>query len=227
MNRAIGYIRVSTNQQAESGLGLDAQRVSITTAAQRLGLPLAQVFEDAGVSGSLAIEDRPILLDAVATLKRGDVLLVAKRDRLGRDVVAVAMIERLVSKRGARVVSAAGEGTDSDDPTGLLMRRLIDSFAEYERLITAARTKAALASKRRRGERISRFAPFGYQVAADGRTLELAPSEQATLQIIRERRRSGDTLQRIADYLNSAGTLTRAGSPWRYEYVRAALRRAA
>jgi DNA invertase Pin-like site-specific DNA recombinase len=153
--RAIGYIRVSTEQQADSGLGLEAQQTNIAGAALRLGLELSRTFVDAGTSGSLAIEDRPVLLDAVATLRRGDVLLVAKRDRLGRDVIAVAMIERLIAKRGARVVSAAGEGTDSDDPAALLMRRLIDSFAEYERALIAARTRAALAAKRRRGERVS------------------------------------------------------------------------
>src|SRR5206468_4066133 len=68
---------------------------------------------------------RPVLLDAVAALKRGDVLLIAKRDRLGRDVIAVAMIERLIERKGARVVSAAGEGTDSNDPTVMLMRRIV------------------------------------------------------------------------------------------------------
>ena len=97
----------------------------MTAAAARLQLHLTDTFINAGTSGGLAIEDRPVLLEAVAALKCGDVLLVAKRDRLGRDVIAVAMIERLVSKRGARVVSAAGEGTDSDDPSALLMRRLI------------------------------------------------------------------------------------------------------
>ena len=116
ISRAIGYVRVSTEQQAESGLGLEAQQSSITAAAARLGLEFSRTFVDAGTSGSLAIEDRPVLLDAVAAVRRGDVLLVAKRDRLGRDVIAVAMIERLIAKRGARVVSAAGEGTDSDDP---------------------------------------------------------------------------------------------------------------
>src|SRR5207344_467275 len=136
-------------QQAESGLGLEAQRASVVTAAGRLGLELTRTFVDAGTSGSLTIEDRPVLLDAVAALRRGDVLLVAKRDRLGRDVIAVAMIERLIAKRGARVVSAAGEGTDSDDPSAVLMRRLIDSFAEYERALIAARTRAALAAQRR------------------------------------------------------------------------------
>jgi DNA invertase Pin-like site-specific DNA recombinase len=108
--RAIAYLRVSTDKQAESGLGLDAQEASVNAAATRLGLPLAATFTDAGTSGAMAIEGRPVLLDAVSALKRGDVLLVAKRDRIGRDVVAVAMIERLVTKRGARIVSAAGEG---------------------------------------------------------------------------------------------------------------------
>src|SRR5947199_162325 len=101
-SRAIGYIRVSTEQQAESGLGLDAQQTAVAAAASRLRLEVARTFVDAGTSGGLAIEDRPVLLDAVANLRRGDVFLVAKRDRLGRDVIAVAMIERLVSKRGAR-----------------------------------------------------------------------------------------------------------------------------
>ena len=80
---AIAYIRVSTEQQTDSGLGLEAQQASIAASAIRLGLELSRTFVDAGTSGSLAIEDRPVLLDAVAALRRGDVLLVAKRDRLG------------------------------------------------------------------------------------------------------------------------------------------------
>ena len=226
MPTASAYIRCSTERQAESGLGLEAQRASVSACAGRLGLQL-RTFEDAGTSGSLAIEDRPVLLDAVASLKRGDVLIVAKRDRLGRDVIAVAMIERLVVKRGARIVSAAGEGTDSDDPAGVLMRRLIDSFSEYERLIIAARTRSALAAKRRRGERTSRFAPYGYTFARDGRTVEPVAAEQATLGTMRAERAGGRSFQGIADYLNGLGFRTRAGSPWRFQYVQNALRRPA
>jgi len=225
--RAIGYVRVSTDQQAESGLGLEAQKAAIGIAASRLRLELVRVYSDAGISGKLAIEDRPVLLEAVGTLRRGDVLLIAKRDRLGRDVIAVALIERLIAKRGARVVSAAGEGTDSDDPAALLMRRLIDSFAEYERLIIGARTRAALAAKRRRGERISRFAPFGFSIALDGRTLEPSVTEQRTLRTIQEQRAAGASLQAIANRLNLDGERTRAGSLWRFEYVRSALRQVA
>ena len=100
--RAIAYLRVSTDQQAESGLGLEAQEAAVRSAASRLRLDVARLFVDGGTSGKLGIEDRPVLLEAVAALRRGDVLLVAKRDRIGRDVIAVAMIERLVTKRGAR-----------------------------------------------------------------------------------------------------------------------------
>jgi DNA invertase Pin-like site-specific DNA recombinase len=68
---AIAYVRVSTDQQADSGLGLEAQQASIAASAVRLGLELSRTFVDAGTSGSLAIEDRPVLLDAVAALRRG------------------------------------------------------------------------------------------------------------------------------------------------------------
>jgi DNA invertase Pin-like site-specific DNA recombinase len=224
-SRAVAYLRVSTEQQADSGLGLKAQQVSVNAAAERLHLQLAATFIDAGTSGGLGIEERPVLLDAVADLKRGDVLLVAKRDRLGRDVIAVAMIERLVTKRGARIVSAAGEGTESNDPSAVLMRRLIDSFAEYERLIISARTRAALDAKRRRGERVSGLVPFGHSLASDGRTLQANPEERTTIDLIRALREQGLSMPAIAEELNRRGLRTRAGSLWRFEYVRRVLKR--
>jgi DNA invertase Pin-like site-specific DNA recombinase len=226
MRAALAYLRVSTDKQADSGLGLEAQEAAVRAAASRLGLDRVRTFTDAGTSGALSLEDRPVLMEAIGALKRGDVLLVAKRDRLGRDVIAVALIERLIAKRGARVVSAAGEGTDSDDPSGLLMRRLIDSFAEYERALIAARTKSALAAKRRRGERVSRFAPYGFRLREDGERLEPDDAEQIILAIIRAERASGCSLAHIAATLNEAGRLTRAGTPWRFEYVRSLLTRA-
>ena len=76
--RAIAYLRVSTDLQAESGLGLEAQEAAVRSAASRLRLDVVRVFVDAGTSGKLAIEDRPVLLEAVAVLRRGDVLLVGE-----------------------------------------------------------------------------------------------------------------------------------------------------
>lgn len=220
---AIGYLRVSTEEQADSRLGLEAQRASVTAAAARLGVSLRDVSVDAAVSGALAIAARPVLVHAVSALQRGDVLLVAKRDRLGRDVIEVAMIERLVRKRGARVVSAAGEGTDNDDPSSILMRRMVDAFAEYERLMIAARTRESLAAKRARGERAGQL-PFGFQLAADGVHVEPNPVEQDKDARLWALRATGLSTRKIAAALNAAGVTTRNGTPYRHEYVARRLR---
>ena len=68
--RAFGYLRVSTDAQAESGLGLEAQQAAITAAAVRLGLPMTETFTDAGLSGSLDLDNRPSLFAAVTALRR-------------------------------------------------------------------------------------------------------------------------------------------------------------
>ena len=223
--RAVAYLRCSTDHQVDSGLGLDAQRRAIEQAAARQGLTIAATFEDAGLSGSKDIEDRPGLLDAVNALKRGDVLLIAKRDRLGRDVVAIALIERLITRKGARVLSAAGEGTDSDDPTALLMRRIVDAFGEYERLIIASRTKAALRAKRAQGLRAGNV-PFGFSADENGR---LVPheDEQRTLAAIQACRAARLSLRETAAELNRLQFRTRSGAAWRHEYVVKVLRTAA
>lgn len=227
MPKAIGYCRVSTDKQADSGLGLEAQEKAISAAATRLGLALGPMHTDAGISGAAELADRPGLMDAIADLRRGDTLIVAKRDRLGRDVIAVAMIERMVVKAKARIVSAAGEGTESDDPTGQLMRRIVDAFGEYERLLIGARTKAALKAKRARGERFSGRVPFGYRLAADGRQIEPEAAEQAILAVVRDCRQAGFSQRAIADELNRQGFSTRSGVRWQHQYVANVLRQLA
>ena len=124
---------------------------------------------------------RTVLLDALAALARGDILLVAKRDRLSRgDMMTTAMIEAAVERAGARIVSAAGEGTESDDPASVLMRRIVDAFGEYERLLIKARTRAALLAKKARGERYGQV-PYGRRLAGDGIRLEADPAEAETV----------------------------------------------
>lgn len=217
-SRAFGYLRVSTDQQADSGLGLEAQRAAIEAAAGRLGLVLAGVFTDEAVSGALDLESRPSLFAAVQGLRRGDVLIVAKRDRLGRDLVGVAMIERSIMRKGARIISAAGEGTEGTDASAMLQRQILDVFAEYERRLIGQRTKAALRAKRERGERAGNL-PFGYSLNPDGRSLDVNPAEQEVLSLLRELRTAGYSLREIADELNRQGFKTRRGSAWRHQYV--------
>lgn len=221
--RGIGYCRVSTDQQRESGLGLEAQAAAIAQTAARLGVPLIQTFTDAGLSGSLSIDDRPALADALNTLRRGDVLVVAKRDRIARDAFVSVLIEREAAKKGARIVSAAGEGTENDDPSAVFTRRILDAVSELERALTAARTRAALRAKRARGERAG-AEPYGYRVNGDGRTLHAHEPERQILTVIAECRAAGYSQRDIAAELTRRGFTTRTGSAWRFEYVRSILR---
>jgi DNA invertase Pin-like site-specific DNA recombinase len=224
--RYVAYLRVSTDEQAESGAGLAAQLDACRQHAERGGgADLIGPFADEGISGAAGIDKRPALLEALAALSPGDVLLVAKRDRLGRDPIAVAMIEAAVRRKGARVVSAAGEGTDGDGPTDVLMRRIVDAFAEYERLLIAARTRAAMQAKARRGERCGTIR-FGFDLAADGTNLIANDAEQRAVGIIREMRAAGYSLRSTAVALNAQGIPTKnSRRPWVHTSVKSVLSR--
>ncbi|MCA9507459.1 MAG: recombinase family protein [Myxococcales bacterium] len=211
--KIIGYVRVSTEFQVESGLGLEAQKNACERHALKLGQSLSQIFSDEGLSGALSLEKRPGILSALNILKSGDLLVVAKRDRLGRDPLVLAMIESAVLRKGARIVSAAGEGTDNDDPSSILMRRMIDAFSEYERLIIGARVKSALKVKKERGQLIGRV-PFGYKLAHDGIHLEFDEHEQMVLEQLLSLRARGYSIRAIAAHMNNQQVFNRGGTPW-------------
>ena len=214
------YLRVSTEQQSQSGAGLDAQQDACARAAGNL----AGVYRDEGVSGSTRLDQRPGLLALIAALDNGDTLIVAKRDRLGRDPLVVAMIESAVKRKGARIVSAAGEGTDSDSPSDILMRRLVDAFAEYERLIIGARTKAALQAKKQRGERTGSV-PYGYR-CDDGTNLIPDADEQDIVRQVQRLKNEGLSLRAIARRLTSLGKPSR-GTGWHPQTIKNILSAAA
>ena len=226
---AIGLIRVSTDEQADSGLGLKAQRRALAEAAERLGLQLVQVFEEAGVSGGAPIEKRAGLLQAVDAVPKGGVLLVAKLDRLGRDRFVQAWVEKELKVRGARVVSAAGEGTDTDDDIGgLILRRVTEMFAEVEREQIKVRTKVALAAKRRRGEKLGGTVPLGFDVEQDSNgTKRLVPSkrDQNALALMRTLHAKGYSLRAIGAELHKRGHKTKRGGKWHAKVIRSALQR--
>jgi DNA invertase Pin-like site-specific DNA recombinase len=167
------------------------------------------------VSGGAALDDRPGLLAALDDLAvhGAGVLVVAKRDRLARDVLHAGAIEAAVVARGACVVSADG-AADGDDPAARMMRQLLDVFAEFERGMIRARTRAALGAKKARGERVSGRIPYGQRLADDGRTLVPCPREAATVALALELSREGLPLRGIAARLASAGHVARSGKPF-------------
>jgi len=221
---AIGYVRVSTDEQGRSGLGLEAQREAIAQAAARAGLEAPIVFEDAGVSGGAALAKRPGLMDALEALKRGGVLIVAKRDRLARSMSVILGLEAIVARKRARIVSAAGEGTEDDGADAVFMRRIMDANAERERFIIGQRTAAAKRVQRRRGAHTGGGVPFGYDIDAAGRLIANV-NEMATLGLMAQLKADGLSVRAIAAQLNEAGALTKTGRQWNHTTVHRTLKR--
>ena len=212
------YLRVSTDQQTESGAGLSAQLNSCQNWIQSQGHSIEGVFTEESVSGSTSLEKRPALMEAINALSIGDILIVAKRDRLGRDPIAVAMIEASINRKGAKVVSAAGEGTGAEDPSSVLMRRMIDAFAEFERNIIVERTKAAMQAKKRKNERVG-YIPFGFKLAEDKIHLEECEKEKSILQQIKQLKEQGLSTRKISEEMNRRKAFNRGGAKWNHASI--------
>lgn len=212
----VALMRVSTDEQH---LGPEAQRAAISSWAAREGVNVIAWHLEAGVSGATPLEQRTILLRAIDDLKTHHAghLVIAKRDRIGRDVVIVAAIERLVERCGARVSAADGTSA-ANGPEGLLLRGIIDVFAQYERLLIASRTRAALAAKRARGERAGAV-PFGFALADDRRTLVDCPKERHVIEYVRRRRSDGVSLRAIVAECELKGFTSRTGRPFALRQV--------
>jgi DNA invertase Pin-like site-specific DNA recombinase len=148
--QAVGYIRVSTDEQS---LSVDAQRQALERWCQAHQAPLMAVYTDMGVSGGTLLEKHPGLLSALNALTRGRVLLVVRRDRLARDTLTAAMCEKIAQKVGASILTVSGEG-NGQGPEAQLMRTILDVFAQYEKALIALWTKAGMARKREKGERL-------------------------------------------------------------------------
>ena len=204
----IAYIRVSTDDQA---LSVAAQRERLTAWCTERGLPLVAVHQDVGVSGGAALDKRPGLMAAVDALTPGMALVAVKRDRFARDTMTAAMVERLAECAGAKVLTCDGAG-EGDSPEARLMRTMIDAFAEYERQLIKARTKAALGHKKANGQRVSRHVPYGMQLSADGVHLESQADEQAVIASARELHTAGLSSRTIATQLAERGLYSRAGT---------------
>ena len=208
---AVAYVRVSKDDQK---LGPDAQRASIEAWAMREGVQVVGWHLDQGVCSVSPIDGRPGLVAALASLRMhgAGVLVVAKRDRIARDVVLTAGVERAAARSGAAVVSAAGEGNGTT-PADAFMRTVIDGAAAYERGLIRARTKAALAAKAAKGERTGEL-PYGYKLATDAARLEVDEAEQAILAVVRELRAAGRSHRAIVADLAARGLVSRAGRPF-------------
>src|SRR3954470_9045072 len=153
----IGYLRVSTDEQANSGAGIEAQRAAILTEAQRRGWSEADIqwIEDAGYSGKDT--RRPGLRLALEVLKRGEAsgLVVAKMDRLSRSLLDFTTIMATAQREGWALI-ALDSPADTSSPTGEAMASILATFSQLERRLIGQRTRAAPAVKRAEGVRLGR-----------------------------------------------------------------------
>ncbi len=200
--KVIALIRVSTDKQSESGLGLEAQTSAIEAFCARQGFVLVATHTESGVSGKTALTGRSGLMAALADvrLQEAGALVVASLDRCSRDPLILMTIEKALASTGARLVSTKGEGTESDDPSQVLLRRILAAVAENEAALVSLRTSSAMKAKAARGEFIGR-PPFGFCVQ-DG---DLVPNNefQFVVQVLRLRSRK-ESFRAIAETMESA-----------------------
>lgn len=209
---AVGYVRVSTDEQADSRAGLDAQRAAIAVECHRRSWHLIKIQEDAGASGR-TMGKRPALAAALESLSDGDadVLVVAKLDRLSRSLLDFAELLHRSNVEGWRMV-ILDLAVDTTTPSGEVMAHVAAAFAQYERRLISERTKVALQAVRRRGVRL-------------GRPRSL-PSDLVD-RVVRERA-AGRTLSAIGAGLDADGVPTaQGGARWYPATVAAVLRSAA
>ena len=194
---AVGYMRVSTPRQGETGYGLDSQKHAIEDEAVRRGWELSELYVDVASGGST--RKRPEYARALAALAAGDahVLVVAKLDRLSRSLLDFARLMIQSRAEGWSIV-ALDIGVDTSTPNGELIANIIMSLAQWERRIIGERTRSALAEVRASGVRLGR--PRG--VADD------------TLRLIRILRDSGRSYGAIASTLNRENVASGQGGRW-------------
>lgn len=205
---AVAYLRVSTDDQK---LGPQAQRAQIEAWSAHAGVTVASWHTDEDVSGASELGARPGLVAALGAIKANGagLLVVAKRDRLARDVGVVCAIDRAVAKLGASIVSADGTG-NGEGAAAEFMRTIIDGAAQYERALIRERTKAALGVKRAKGERIGCI-PFGYELGADGVRLQVCSAEVRVIARARDLREGGASLRTVVATLAAEGLHGRRG----------------
>ncbi len=223
MKDAIGYVRVSSDEQAESGLGLEAQRQRIVAVCEMKELRLADVYEDAGVSGGKPRASRSAGSRLIHAARRGKVVVVAKLDRLFRSVADAANVIAAFDKKGIGLIAIA-ESFDMTTPYGRAMAQMASVFAELERAMIRERTRSALSVKRLRGERISGHAPFGWDFGPEGRLLA-NDREQKIIAQMRRLRADGFSYRGIAARLDSEGILPKRGRRWFHTTVKSILTR--
>jgi site-specific DNA recombinase len=225
---AVGYIRVSTDEQATSGLSLEHQEQRIRAYVEANGLTLVKLVRDESVSAGKSLADRKggkAVLD-ILTAGTARHVVALKLDRLFRSTVDALTASDIWNKAGVglHLVDHGGQSINTASAVGRMFLTMLAGFAEFERGLIRERTKAALATKKTRGEAVS-GPTLGFD--RDGKRLVPNDAEQALIARVHAMRAKGASLHDIADTFNAEQVPTkRNGRFWHASTVRNIVQRA-
>ena len=220
MQKAIGYVRVSTKGQADEGVSLEAQRAKIQAWCDLNDAELVAVFEDAGISGA-SMAGRDGLHAALKAAGKGMALVCYSISRMARSTRDMLEIAERLDARGVDLVSVT-EKIDTTSAAGRMVFKMLSVLADFERDQIGERTKMALAHKKAKGE-VYAPTPFGFD-AIEGRLVEVAHEAKIVGEILRQRAQ-GASLAEIADKLNAQGIQGKRGGRWFASTVRYVIQR--
>lgn len=205
----VGYIRVSTEEQTNSGLSLSQQKSRIIAYAKATGLHLLEIIEDTGKSAKNL--KRPGIQKALEMLreKKVQALVVLSLDRLTRSVKDLWFLVDFFEKSQAALV-AVQDSINTLNAAGRLVLNLLGSIAQWEREAIAERTAAALAVKIQRHEKTGGTVPFGFDVTQTGKLIP-NQSEQDALKLILRLQKRGVSLRKIGEELTKQGYSPKTG----------------
>lgn len=210
MTRAIGYCRVSTDEQAERGVSLDAQRAKIEAWCALHDVQFVGVEVDAGISGK-AMANRPALqraLDAIRT-GRATTLVIVDLSRLTRRTRDLLDVVDRYFRTGERSLVSIRESIDTTTPAGRMIVTVLGAIGELEREQISMRVSSAMQHMRAEGRYTGGVAPYGFVL--DGDALVEVADEQTVIAEARELRAAGMSLRAVAATLAERGRVSRAG----------------
>lgn len=214
--QAVAYIRVSTEEQAQEGLSLEAQRAQLQAYCTLRGMELVEIFCDAGVSAGTPLVKRPqgkLLTARLDEKPRIDAIVAYKLDRLFRNTLdCLQALERWERQNIAlHLIDMGGQAIDTSSAMGRFFMTIMAGVAEMERNMTRDRTIMAMQHKKAKGGVVG-TPPLGFRADEDGMLVEV-PHEQAALRRMHELKQQGRSVRQIAKLLNDEGHACR-GRSW-------------
>lgn len=196
--KAVGYIRVSTDEQAREGVSLDNQEAKIKQYASLNDLDLVDIIRDEGLSGKSLDREGMTRLLGIVESQEVEAVIVYKLDRLSRKTLDNLNLIELFERKGIAFHSIS-EKVDTKTATGKFFLTIISAIAQMERDLISERTVDALSHKKKNKEWLGRV-PFGFKIM-DSRLVE-DPEEMKIIQKAKRLRSRGKSMRDISDTLD-------------------------